>query len=391
MSRRVRSYSEDRLLDLIEQIYQASVDPTLWPTFLRSLADTLGAVSGNFAYTDAGSPHGRIGIAVNFDPQMQVDYDAYFGRIDPWAEAGRVAGLFRTGCVLPSQAVVPHDQLLHTEFYDGFGRRFGMARGLSGMINCEPSAIAAISLFMPESYEAYDEAEVALIRRLLPHLKRALDIHAHVSAVEARVGALSFSVERFACGVIFLDRRGGVLTLNGIARSLVDAHDGLSINDRTLEATNREDTLKIRRLVHGLDVDRHGAAAQSGGIVRLRRGSGKRPLVAVIAPLRPTPLQRELPDAPLQPGVVVFVHDPEREIGSHEQHLARLFALTPAEARVAWAMLKGDRIDEIADRLAVSINTVRTHLKRLFAKTDTRRQSELVRTLISATPPVDLG
>src|SRR5262245_8911248 len=58
--------------------------------------------------------------------------------------------------------------------------------------------------------------------------------------------------------------------------------------------------------------------------------------------------------------------------------LQRLFALTAAEARVLALLLDDCRPREIADELQISITTVRSHLQALFAKTGTRRQSELV-------------
>ncbi len=66
--------------------------------------------------------------------------------------------------------------------------------------------------------------------------------------------------------------------------------------------------------------------------------------------------------------------------------LQRQFSLTSAETRLA--LLVGEGLDpgEIANRLAVSITTVRTHLRRVFDKTGTKRQAELVR--IIATHPV---
>jgi DNA-binding CsgD family transcriptional regulator len=58
--------------------------------------------------------------------------------------------------------------------------------------------------------------------------------------------------------------------------------------------------------------------------------------------------------------------------------LQRLFGLTAAEARVLALLLDDCRPREIADELSISITTVRSHLQSLFAKTGTRRQSELV-------------
>ena len=48
---------------------------------------------------------------------------------------------------------------------------------------------------------------------------------------------------------------------------------------------------------------------------------------------------------------------------------------------LAGELLAGFDLREIAERSGRSFNTVRTHLARLLAKTDTRRQSDLVRLL----------
>ncbi|WP_433603099.1 LuxR C-terminal-related transcriptional regulator [Nocardia sp. CA-135953] len=55
--------------------------------------------------------------------------------------------------------------------------------------------------------------------------------------------------------------------------------------------------------------------------------------------------------------------------------------MTGAEARVAAAALRGEGLRSIAEELAVSANTVRTHLRRVFEKTGTHRQAEPVRVL----------
>lgn len=62
--------------------------------------------------------------------------------------------------------------------------------------------------------------------------------------------------------------------------------------------------------------------------------------------------------------------------------LQAAFALTPAEARLAREVLKGDGVSACARRLGVTANTARTHLNRVFDKTGTKRQAELVRLLL---------
>lgn len=58
--------------------------------------------------------------------------------------------------------------------------------------------------------------------------------------------------------------------------------------------------------------------------------------------------------------------------------LAALFGLTPAEQRVAVLLAQGDDAAEIAAVLQVQANTVRSHIKQLLTKSNTRRQAEFV-------------
>ena len=75
--------------------------------------------------------------------------------------------------------------------------------------------------------------------------------------------------------------------------------------------------------------------------------------------------------------------EPAKAGGGAAADLTELFGLTAAEARVACMIAEGGSIAEISDRLSVSELTARTHLKRIFGKTGTKRQSALVRLVLS--------
>ncbi|HKA74276.1 MAG TPA: helix-turn-helix transcriptional regulator [Xanthobacteraceae bacterium] len=59
--------------------------------------------------------------------------------------------------------------------------------------------------------------------------------------------------------------------------------------------------------------------------------------------------------------------------------IAREFHLTPAEIRVLFAIVEVGNVPETAAVLGLSPQTVKTHLRSLFAKTATHRQAELVK------------
>ncbi|QFT83266.1 hypothetical protein FIU89_21775 (plasmid) [Roseovarius sp. THAF27] len=59
-------------------------------------------------------------------------------------------------------------------------------------------------------------------------------------------------------------------------------------------------------------------------------------------------------------------------------HLLKLSGLTASERRVAHHVLRGKSLDETAKATDLAVSTVRSYMKRILAKTSTRRQSEFV-------------
>jgi DNA-binding CsgD family transcriptional regulator len=68
----------------------------------------------------------------------------------------------------------------------------------------------------------------------------------------------------------------------------------------------------------------------------------------------------------------------------NETVLSQLYGLTRGEAALASYLLRGKSIEEASEELFISPHTARTHLKRIFMKTDTHRQTELVVRMFSA-------
>jgi DNA-binding CsgD family transcriptional regulator len=86
-----------------------------------------------------------------------------------------------------------------------------------------------------------------------------------------------------------------------------------------------------------------------------------------------------MPDA----AVLVFVVDPVNSSGMPISWVMDAFGLTAAEARVALAASTGASIPVVAGSLRLSQNTIKTHLRRVYAKTGTGRQAELARVIAS--------
>jgi len=70
---------------------------------------------------------------------------------------------------------------------------------------------------------------------------------------------------------------------------------------------------------------------------------------------------------------------PCRTARKRRPRLCELFRLTPAEARLAGLIANGRSLMVAATELHITKNTARTHMKRIYAKTETHRQVDLVR------------
>ena len=82
--------------------------------------------------------------------------------------------------------------------------------------------------------------------------------------------------------------------------------------------------------------------------------------------------------------VAVFVCDTAGETTTCESMLQELFDFTPAEARPARELLRGNSIEESSGQIGISPNTARNQLKSMFSKTNSTRQGELIRILIQS-------
>ncbi|MGB6324318.1 MAG: helix-turn-helix transcriptional regulator, partial [Methylocella sp.] len=88
-----------------------------------------------------------------------------------------------------------------------------------------------------------------------------------------------------------------------------------------------------------------------------------------------------------RPAAAVFIVDPAAGLGAQIQRFAEGFGLTPAETRVLGEIMGGNGLPAAAARLKVSGETVRTHAHRIFEKTGTNRQTELIRRFFETALP----
>jgi DNA-binding CsgD family transcriptional regulator len=173
-------------------------------------------------------------------------------------------------------------------------------------------------------------------------------------------------------GVLLVTAQAVVLHFNRMAEALL--RSGVLRRDAAgaVACPVPEDTRRLRRSVGEVAA---GAAGNERRLV-VHRPAGGQPLSMRVVGVHAG-------GGPDRPAAALLVSDPGQLAAPAETHLRELYGLTPAEARVAAAVIEVERLADIAARLKVSLNAIRLHLQHVFEKTGTHRQAELVRLLMA--------
>ncbi|MFO1036503.1 MAG: helix-turn-helix transcriptional regulator [Geminicoccaceae bacterium] len=175
------------------------------------------------------------------------------------------------------------------------------------------------------------------------------------------------------CQCAFLvDQRCMLLDMTAMGRAELRCRRIVRVEDGRLAAGAPVTTDRLRKLVGSL-----AGGADDGRVSLVLPALGGRPALALLSRM---PGAVDAP--PEEPGrVLCHLLTAEAREAISEANLAAMFGLTPAEARVARSILDGRSLRQTAQGLVVSPTTARTHLQRVFDKTGTRRQAELIRLL----------
>ena len=371
--------SFDTLNHLITQIYDAAVDALRWPEFLESLSDLCDGQTVGLLLYDRKNRQSFCDIPLSFvhhvraDPDWIADFERYYCTINPWMEYFAASP---EGTVTCSSHMIADDVFFRTEFYNDWLKLQDYRYSLGAQVRQGEALVVSLSLLHADKATS---AELALIRHLVPHLQRACSLHIRLEGNSVLANA-SFSVlDRLPTGVILLDRRGAVRVINKSADRILHRNDGLLIDKTGLcEAVSLSETSQLRQLIAEAVQTGTGSGQGAGGGMKLTRMAA-RPLSILVSPLRASNgnLTEEV-------CAVLFISDPDSEQAvSGADLLQQIYGLTTAQARLAQALSQGLSVEDYAEQHQLSCNTVRTHLKHLFDKTDTHRQGDLVRVLVS--------
>jgi len=372
-------HSDGKLLDLI---YGAAVDSTLWSLAIEAYADRVSGTSAWLSQLSVvdGSGGSLEDPVARIDPNWGRRYADHFADRNPLHHVDDPPGYLRQWrpIVLTDEDWMPKSELNRSEFYNDFLRPQDVGSTLMIRLAARGSEIAVLNINRSLRAERFSGRDKRLAARFQPHMIRAFGLARKLNATLRLSGELASVLDLSPYGLILLDATGRIRHANRAAEALLREPGGLCAVGGRLGAWTSEAARQLHGLIY--EAARSDGEYRTGGSMALQTVGRQRPLSITVAPLSS---RRMLPlnDGP---SVLVCVTDLEAGITLPEQKLRGLFGLTGAEARMALAIFEGAAPREAAAKLGITANTAKVHLTRVFEKTGVNRQAELVTLMMRA-------
>ncbi|WP_158639011.1 helix-turn-helix transcriptional regulator [Elioraea rosea] len=366
-----------RLIDAIEK---AALEPALWPSVLGELADLVGA-AGASIFTLERASRRAAGLSVGDHVTARRAWAGHYAgvRFPPQGSS-----LPATGVVFSDAEVAAMSLPRSNPYLDDLGqsRNFygGATTLVTNMLEAGPTS-ATLTLSRSVRFGRFGEPDAGRLAPLVPHLVRALRTSLRVATLADEFAALRHVLEEMPSPILLVGPQCELRFANQAARGLLDAQDGLREAADGLHAGTPYETDMLRRRVAEASVP---AGDASGWVyderpVLLRRRGGS-PLSVAIRPVGANGPQGGLTASARRVMLIVSLADHAPTVTADALRAA--YSLTQAEARLALRIANGETLGAAAGALGISLTTAKTHLQRVFDKTGTHRQAELVRLLI---------
>jgi DNA-binding CsgD family transcriptional regulator len=363
--------ASDEFSNLINAIYDAALGSSLWTRALEQAAAFIGGSGAEIVVRDM--PGGSIAFRARWG-MCPAEEQGGYGLVQ------RLAGL-RVGMVTRSSLTTFAQEPRGRSCADG-GHGGGPMEAMLTVLEKSPETEATFAVFRHElEGQTGDEARRHM-QLVAPHLRRALTISRTVEQKNAEAASLAEALDSLSASMFLVDAEGRLTHANASGNRMLSAGDLLRRRGGRLVAGDAASDGAFRKI---LAVAASGDAAGKGVSIPLCTPCGEH----YVAHVLPLPLCARRRACGRQGAVAaVFVHKAALEARSPSSVIAKIFKLTPSELRVLLAIVQVGGVPETAEALGVAETTVKTHLQRLFGKTGTARQAELVKVVASFANPL---
>ena len=364
---------------VLASLYDAMLDETHWPA-TSALLDEACGLTGNALLVGEGPPDDtRVTfVGLYYRGQRRLDLEReYLEVYHPINEGIPRLRQLPDGHLVPIKDLYTAEELKTSRAYNEAYRRGQYQQGVNVRLAGPGGSPMTWSLADPVASESWGSSQIAMVRRLTPHVRQFIRVRQALVRAQAGDTTVTALLETSRIGVVHLDRRGRILAVNDRARRLLRQGEGLSDAEGVLQARAPDDQARLARLV--AEALPTSSAVPVSGSMLLGRAAGVPPLVVHVKPVGvPSPDYGARPVAAL-----VLLVEPGGHLRLDPDVVTRTLGLTPAEGQVAVWLADGKSVRDIALTTGLTEGAIYWHLKQIYKKLPISRQVDLVRLVLS--------
>jgi DNA-binding CsgD family transcriptional regulator len=362
----------ERVLELVGTIYDAALDPALWPEVLREAGEFVRGPSASLFAQDTARQTGNLFYTWGDDPQFRQSYFEKYIKLNPLTPLVLFLDVEK---VHAGSDLVPFEEIQQTVFYKEWVQPQGWGDIVFANLEKSATSYAVFSVTRAERDGVVDDAMRRRMELLVPHVRRAVVIGRVIDLKTVEAAAMADTLDGLAAAMFLVDAQGRIMHANANGRAMLERGEPVRAANGRLLAADAAANASLQEVF----------AAAGGGdrpvgvkgiAVPVAADDGTRH-VAHVLPL--TSGARRGAGTSYAAAAAVFVQKAGIELPSPVELVAKLHGLTPGELRVLLGIVENDNIQQVAEALGLSQATVKTHLRRVYEKTGTRGQVDLVK------------
>jgi DNA-binding CsgD family transcriptional regulator len=362
----------EQFSSLVGDIYDAALDPSQWDSVLTKCARFIGGSAAALFAKDAASKTGGVAYEVGIEPYYKQLYFDKVIKYDPLTIGHYFADVGEPVAVAD---IMPYDEFLETRAYREWGLPQGLIDTLNVALDKTVSTAAFFAIFRHERDGRVDDGTRQRMRLIVPHMRRAVLIGRVLEQKMAEAAHFADTLDGLSVSMFLVDARGLIVHANAAGHALLADGSVLYAAGRKLAARD----LAAEQALYDVFLAAGSGDAAVGikGVAVPLMGDHSNRYLAHVLPL--TSGARRRTGASYAAVAALVVRKATLEIPAPPEVIAKTFKLTPSELRALLGIVEVGGIPETAEALGISENTLKTHLRRLFDKTGTSRQADLVK------------
>jgi DNA-binding CsgD family transcriptional regulator len=363
----------EQVSELIGLIYDAALDRNLWERVLEDTCSYVEGMTSALMMQDSAQGTAQFYFQWGGNPDYIQSYNETYVKLSPVLVPTLLYA--KVGGVLSTSDLLPYDEFLASRFYQEWAAPQGIVDALAATLDKSATSYAFIAVQRHERHGLVDSATKRRMGFLVPHFRRAVNIGKVIDLHKVEAAELADTLDGLATAMFLVDRNSRIVRANVAAHSLLSDSTVLRGAGGKLAAVDSKAQQALQEAFAATDSG-DTAVGLKGIAIPLGESAGEN-WIAHILPL--TSGARRRAGIEYSAVAAVFVRKAALDLPHPLETVANLYKLTPAELRVLMAIIQIGGVPEVAPVLGISETTVKTHLQRVFEKTGTNRQADLVK------------